>query len=59
MEQGLNGMTGLKYEALKDFIGWNSSDDYALEDITRKHLPFLLSLGKTLAREINDNNRTN
>lgn len=55
LEHGLNGVTGLKYEALKDFIKWNYNEECNLEEITKVHLPYLLELGKVLAREINDN----
>lgn len=49
---GMGGIVGLKYEALKDFIRWNASDDFDIDTVYKNYVPTLLNLGSHYANAL-------
>lgn len=57
LDYGFNGATGLKYEALKDFVKWASPDGYKPDYIAKEFVPLLLSLGSFYCSELSLNRK--
>lgn len=57
LEYGMNGATGLKYEALKDFVRWSSPCEYKKDHIEREFIPLILNLGSFYSSELNSNRK--
>lgn len=57
VDYGMNGATGLKYEALKDFVRWACPDGYKKDHIEREFIPLILSLGSFYCNELNSNRK--
>lgn len=50
----MSGMSGLKYEALKDFIEWATPDNYSTKFTQKRYIPLLLSLGSKYVSLLNE-----
>jgi hypothetical protein len=50
----MGGMTGLKYEALKDFIKWSTPSVYDYEEVQRLYVRKFVAFGNMFASAIND-----
>ena len=53
----MNGATGLKYEALKDFVKSASPEGYKPDYIAKEFVPLLLSLGSFYCSELSLNRK--
>jgi len=51
---GMGGMIGLKYEALKDYVEWNTPDGYCHKQMQKMYIPTLLSYGQIYASFVNE-----
>lgn len=51
-EYGINGAIGFRYDAIKDFLRWNSDTDYDPDEIYKEHIRTFLQLGTFLASEL-------
>lgn len=58
-EYSMNGATGFRYDAIKDFLRWNSDATYDPDEIHKEHLETFLQLGRFLAKELADNAKSN
>lgn len=56
-EYGINGATGFRYDALKDFMSWNCDPDYEPDEIYKEHTNTFLQLGTFLASELRTNRK--
>lgn len=56
-EGGLNGATGYRYDAIKDYIRWNSDYTIDVDEIYKAHIPTFLQLGTYLASELKSNHK--
>lgn len=59
LEYGMNGATGLKYEALKDFVKWNTPQGYSVEETQKEYVPLLLNLGRYYCNSLTTNAKRN
>ena len=57
LDYGFNGATGLKYEALKDFIKWACPDGYSKDHIQKEFIPLILSLGSFYCSQLSLNHK--
>jgi len=53
LEYGAMGATGLKYDAVKDFIKWSTPEGYDKKEVLKAHIPFILNLGSYYVGELN------
>lgn len=49
LEYGFNGAVGLKYEAIKDYVKWETPKGYNKQ---KEYVPILVNLGRYYANEI-------
>ena len=56
-EYGMNGATGFRYDAIKDYMSWNSDDTHAPNEIHKEHINTFLQLGTFLASELRTNRK--
>ena len=59
MDYGFNGVTGLKYEALKDFVKWNTPQGYSVDATQKEYVPLILNLGRYYCNSLTANQETN
>ncbi len=55
----MNGATGFRYDAIKDFIKWNSDDSIDIDEIYKEHLPTFLQLGTFLVNALKTEAKSN
>lgn len=51
-EIGINGATGFRYDAIKDFIRWNGNSDYEPDELYKEHISTFLQLGIFMSTEL-------
>jgi len=57
MEHGFNGITGFRYDAIKDYISWHYNENMELKEIFKEYLPIFLHIGSYFANEIRSNHK--